>query len=135
MYFIDANTFLEIELADARKEECESLLEKVAQNKSIALTSDFILCSILIELIKKSTIKKARDFITFLETVKSIEIYQPALKTLFIALNKMEKYDLDFDDALVVACMLENKIKTLVSFDKHFDKVKEIKRVEPGRIL
>ncbi len=134
MYFVDANIFLEIELMDSGREECRRFFEKIEENKSTALTSDFILYSILIELIKKSTIKRARDFVLFLDTVKNIAIYHPASKTLFTALNRMERYNLDFDDALVVACMLENKIKRLVSFDKHFDKVKEIERLEPEDI-
>ena len=42
----------------------------------------------------------------------------------------MKEYNLDFDDALVVASMLANKTKKLVSFDKHFDKISENKIIE-----
>lgn len=46
----------------------------------------------------------------------------------------MRKYNIDFDDALVVSSMAEAKIKKLISFDKDFDKIKEIERLEPGQI-
>lgn len=38
----------------------------------------------------------------------------------------MEKYKLDFDDALVVSCMTEYEIDKLVTYDQHFDQVEEI---------
>ena len=41
------------------------------------------------------------------------------------------KYKLDFDDSFVVACMIINGTKTLISLDKDFDNVKEIARKEP----
>lgn len=131
LYFVDANIFLEVELEDARKEECKRFLKTVILGEERALTSDFILYSVLLELVRKSTLKRAKDFLTFLEALENLEIYRPTLKAIFVAINKMKEYNLNFDDALIVACMLTNKITKLVSFDKHFDKVREIKRVEP----
>lgn len=43
----------------------------------------------------------------------------------------MEKYKLRPRDAIHASVALENKISTLVSFDRDFDLVGEIKRVEP----
>jgi len=37
---------------------------------------------------------------------------------------------LDFDDALVLSCMLNREVVSLASFDKHFDKIKDIEKVE-----
>lgn len=51
--------------------------------------------------------------------------------TILKSIDIMGKYNLDFDDALVVSSMIANKIKKLVSFDKHFDVVREIERIEP----
>lgn len=134
MFFIDTNIFLEIELEDKRKEDCELLFRKILNEKEKGLVSDFIVYSILIELTEKSTLKKARGFLNFLDIMKNIEIFIPDKETLFSAMKFVEKYKLDFDDALVVSCMISNKIKKLVSFDKDFDRVKEIKRIEPNQI-
>ncbi len=43
----------------------------------------------------------------------------------------MEKYKLRPRDAIHVSVALENKISTLVSFNRGFDSVSEIRRVEP----
>lgn len=134
MFFIDTNIFLEIELEDKRKEDCEILFRKILNEKEKGLVSDFIVYSILIELTEKSTLKKAREFLNFLDIMKNIEIFIPDKETLFSAMKFVEKYKLDFDDALVVSCMISNKIKKLVSFDKDFDRVKEIERIEPNQI-
>jgi predicted nucleic acid-binding protein len=58
-------------------------------------------------------------------------ILNPDLMTILKSIDIMGKYNLDFDDALVVSSMIANKIKKLVSFDKHFDVVREIERIEP----
>ena len=42
----------------------------------------------------------------------------------------LNRYGLDFDDALVVACMSKNGLKSLISLDKDFDKVSAIKRIK-----
>jgi predicted nucleic acid-binding protein len=42
----------------------------------------------------------------------------------------IDRWKLDFNDALVVACMVNNNIKTLISLDKDFDKVANLKRMK-----
>ena len=41
----------------------------------------------------------------------------------------METEKLDFDDSLVVACMKNYGIGKLASLDRHFDKVKNVKKI------
>lgn len=74
-------------------------------------------------------------FITSLSEIKDLTILNPDLKTILTSFGFMKRYSLDFDDALVASSMIANKIKKLVSFDKHFDKVKEIERIEPRHVL
>ena len=136
-YFIDANIFLEVELQDKRKEECERLLGRIAAGLEEGIISDFIMYSILLQLTSKSTLSKAKDFLSFLEGA-NIEIIVPDMQTLHNALKVMKSYNLDFDDALVISVMASNKINRLVSFDKDFDRVKDealVKRIEPKDIV
>lgn len=136
-YFIDANIFLEVELQDKRKEECERLLGRIAEGLEGGIISDFIMYSILLQLTNRSTLSKAKDFLSFLEGA-NIEIIIPDMQTLHNALKIMKSYNLDFDDALVVSIMATNKINRLVSFDKDFDKVKDealVKRIEPKDVV
>lgn len=134
MFFIDANIFLEVELADERSDECKELFSKIYKNQTKVMTSDFVVYTCLLQIENKSSIDKMRNFIIFLDNMSGIEIHSPTYETIYIAFEIMKKYKLDFDDARVVAIMTALGIKELVSFDKHFDKVKEIKRLEPIQI-
>lgn len=71
-----------------------------------------------------------KGFLIFINSIK-IEIIRPSLKEMYGAIEFMKKYRLDFDDALIISCMVENNIKSIISYDKHFIKVKEIDVVEP----
>lgn len=50
---------------------------------------------------------------------------------MFRAQELVERYRLNPRDALHAAVALENKIKTIVSYDEGFDAITEIKRIEP----
>jgi len=47
----------------------------------------------------------------------------------------MEKVKLDFDDAIAYFVMKSLDLKEIVSFDKHFDKISGIKRLDPKDVL
>lgn len=132
MLFVDTNIFLEVEFRDAKWKECFDFLTKVAKGETNALTSDFVVYSSIIQIeVKTNSSTKIEGFIKSLLMYNGLEIFHPTGKELTDSSAFMKKYKLDFDDALVVVCMIANNIKTLVSFDSDFDKVKEIERIEP----
>ncbi|MEK6887610.1 MAG: type II toxin-antitoxin system VapC family toxin [Candidatus Aenigmatarchaeota archaeon] len=135
MLFIDANIFLEVELEDKRSEECKQLFLRIYKKSIKSITSDFIVYTCLIQLENKASVKDMENFIVFLDNMRGIEVHSPTYKTLYRTFEIMKKYKLDFDDALVVSTMLSLGIKQLVSFDRHFDSVKEIERLEPIQLL
>jgi len=47
------------------------------------------------------------------------------------ATSHMREYGLDFADALAYQCMIENDITKIISYDKHFDRLGDIKRIAP----
>ena len=47
----------------------------------------------------------------------------------------MEKYMIKPRDAIHAATALENGVETIVSYDRDFDKLEEIRRVEPRSLL
>ena len=47
----------------------------------------------------------------------------------------MEKYGIKPRDAIHAATALENGVETIVSYDRDFDKLEEIKRLEPRNLL
>lgn len=42
---------------------------------------------------------------------------------------------LDFDDGLTYQCVKEHGIEIIISYDVHFDRLRDIKRLTPGMIL
>lgn len=129
--FIDANIFLEIALKDAKYQKCVEFIKNILKNNKNIYTSDFIIYSCLLILHNKlDSYTKMKDFLVFINS-SNIRILRPSLKAMYDTIDFMERYKLDFDDSLIISCMLENNIKRLISYDKHFDKVKEIKVIRP----
>ena len=136
MMFIDANIFLELTLEDKRNDECEEFFLKIKKENLPFITSDFVFYTCLIQIENKlKSINDMENFIIFIDNLKSLNIISPSYEALYKTFNIMKKYNLDFDDALVVSTMIPLGVKQLISFDKHFDKVREIKRLEPVQFL
>jgi len=51
------------------------------------------------------------------------------------ASEEMENSKLDFDDATSLAVMKKLKIDEIVSFDRDFDRVESIRRLEPHEVV
>lgn len=136
MMFVDADIFLELELEQEKWRDCEMFFRQIAENKIKAMTSDFLIYAIFLNIQNQThSTKNMKKFLLAISNLDSLEIFRPNEKEWFNALNFMQIYSLDFDDALVISSMLANKIRKLISFDKHFDKVKEIERIEPKDIV
>lgn len=132
MLLIDTNVFLEVELAQEKNESCKKILKKILENEEQGIITDYSVDSICVLMERNG--KKSKDIRTFLSGLLAYEglnIYTTTLNDRIIATDLMEKHGLDFDDALILQAMHSNNIKELVSFDKDFDKIKEIKRIEP----
>ena len=63
--------------------------------------------------------------------LNGLKIFQKQLY--IIALNIYASNNIDFEDAVCVAYMQKYKIKEILSYDSDFDKIEEIKRLEPQR--
>lgn len=129
--FVDANIFLEIFLKDSKSEECKAFL-KLAQNQNKELfASDFVIYSCFIG-VENNLSDKAElsNAVLFFNSISNFKILRPSFDDFYSAIGVMDKHDLDFDDSLVVACMKNYGITKIASLDRHFDKVKDIKRVE-----
>ena len=130
--FIDANIFLEVMLNDEKSTSCELFLNKIKKQEITAATSDFLIYASLLQIqYKLKSIKVMQNFLIFVNSLNGLDIIRPSLKEMDDAIRFSEKYTLDFDDAFIVSCMINNNIKTLISFDTDFDKVPLIKRQEP----
>ena len=134
--FIDANIFLELMLDNTRADEWEDFFNKLRDQSFRAITTDFIIYSCLLEIkFKLKSIDFMKKFVLFINELQNLSVYRSSFGEIYYALDLSLKYGLDFDDSLIVSVMNSNELTEIVSFDKHFDKVREIKRKEPNSIF
>lgn len=136
MIYIDSNIFLEVELKDPRWEECKTILDRVASGSLEGIVSTFHLYSIMLR-IEAETLSAERieKFVRAVKGFEGLRIYEATPDDWFRSFEIMKTSKLDFDDSLVVACMASNGVNKLISLDAHFDKVKQVKRLEPRLVL
>jgi len=129
---VDANIFLELELGQSKSEDCKRFLSEVARGKLRAATTDFILDSVAVVMEDRgSPAKDIRKFFASLLLYKGFLIHNLDLKGRVLATDEMETAGLSFDDATSVATMRRFGIREIVSFDRDFDGVRGITRIEP----
>ena len=136
VYFVDSNIFLELELDQEHADECEAFLNKVKVGTLKAIITCFHIDSILI--VMENYGKKPHELRTFISSLygyKGLRIYYLSLFDRISATKYMEKYGLDFDDALAYSVMKKVGINKIVSYDKHFDSLRDIIRLEPSHFL
>ncbi|MBM3309072.1 MAG: type II toxin-antitoxin system VapC family toxin [Candidatus Altiarchaeales archaeon] len=132
MYFLDTNIILEAELKQQKSEEARKLLSKLKDNKLKCLTTDFHAYSTLVIIENHGTnASQMAVHISSLIGYDSLTIYRPSIYDWLKAAKHMQEHKLDFDDALAYQSMKANNIDKIISYDKHFDKLKDIKRLEP----
>ena len=76
-----------------------------------------------------------RTFLSSLLGYKGLRIHFSSLLDRIMATNHMKNHNLDFDDALALQAMKENKIENIISYDKDFDKIPHVKRIQPESLL
>ncbi len=133
---LDANIFLEVELAERHAGACKSLLGKVRDDAISAAITDFHIDSIL--LVMEGYGKGWRELAIFLASLlryKGLSIHSVGLGGRMRAVSMMRDYGLDFDDAIAAQALKELSIDTIVSYDDDFDSVGWVKRRTPEDLL
>ena len=132
MKFIDANIFLEIMLEDKNADRCFAFFDNMNNEDTEIATSDYIIYTGLLQIESKiRSLKLMEEFIYYINNIKNLRIIRPSIKVIYNSLSISDKYNLDYEDSIILQTAISTKSTELVSFDKHFDKVKEIKRIEP----
>ncbi len=135
-YLVDANIFLELQLGQQKADICEKVLRKFSVGELEGLLVDFAIDTIVI--VMENYGKGANEIRTFLSSLvgyKGLSIHFSSLIDRIMATNHMRDYGLDFDDALTLQAMKENRVDKIISYDKDFEKVPFIKRVQPENLL
>ncbi len=129
---VDSNIFLELFLGQQKKDACRLFLNKTVSGEINATISDFTIDSILLVMFRHgSALENMRDFLHKVTNSKGLSIYSITSSDRSRALQLIEKYKLDYEDAVVLQSAISSGCSEVLSFDRDFDKVKEIKRIEP----
>ncbi len=126
--FIDTNILLETYIREGMKAlKCQKLLEsdkKLSTSWLIIGEFEWVLRSVY-ELSRTQVIK----LLTSVININGLEI--PNKKVLLRALKFFKETNTDWTDCLNAAVMKLEKIKEIYSYDRDFDKIPGIKRLEP----
>src|SRR3989344_6425823 len=127
---IDSNIFLEVILEQERVESASEFLNEILKGEKQGFISTFSIDSIILNLVKNNAKKnKIISFLNGLLKYEGLRFYQIKIKDRIDALNLMSKHKLDYEDAVIVQSAISTSSDEIVSFDKHFDNIKEIKRI------
>ena len=130
--FIDSNVFMYAHGASHKyKEPSLKIMRLVALDAFCGLTSSEVLQEILYRYsaINKKSLGRQIVF----NTLSVIHEVLPVDKNdILTAIHLMDKYHwLPVRDAIHVSCAIGNNIRYILSADRHFDRVKEINRIDP----
>ena|SRR3989338_585566 len=130
--FIDTNIFIYASGdPHPHKNPSKHILERIAGNKIKAATNTEVLQEILH---RYSAIKDMeRGLAIFDDCLKIIPLILPVTKQdILKAREILQEYpEVNARDAIHTAVMLNRGIKTIYSYDRHYDQIKEIQRTEP----
>ena len=123
--------FLESALAQERAAECKVLLEEVSKGNLEATVSHFTvhaICAVL------DDTNKVAEFLRSIESSIGFHVCETTISEEISAAVLASDIGRDFDDALQLFVARKVGATSIVSFDKHFNKL-EIPKREPSWIL
>ncbi len=133
MRTIDANVVLRYLTNDVpdQARQTEELFKRVEEGKEDLFLPDIILADIIwiLERYYKQTREDIREWLTAIIGLQGLRLSDKDM-----SLNALDIYvdkKIDWSDAFTASQMLQRGITKIYSFDKHFDRIDGIIRIEP----
>lgn len=128
MKFLDANIILRYISNDIPTEslKCERLLKH-----ETLFTNALVFAEVLWVLLSAYKFPKQKIIQGIQKILNSPNIYLDDKELILSALDIFEVNNIDFIDAYNAALMEYKGINSIYSYDKHYDQIKAIKRLEP----
>ncbi len=133
--FVDTNIFLRHLTGDdpAKAQQCLALFQRAKQNELTLTTSEAVVAEVVYMLSSKKVYHLPREEIRVrlypLLSLPGLKL--PHRRSLLRALDLYAHSLLDFEDALTVAHMERTKLTELYSYDREFDQIEGVRRLEP----
>ena len=135
MKFLDANVILRYLTRDDPKkaENCYELFQKVKRGEIELTTCEAVIAEVVYLLSSHSLYNLPRDQICslLLPIINLYGLKLPQKRFCIRALDIYASKNIDFEDALIFAHMEKRQIKEIYSYDSDFDKLEELRRLEP----
>lgn len=135
MRFVDTNVFLRFLVNDdsAKADACEALFRKAIAGDEALVTSDMVIAEIIWVLesyyeLKKPDIQKSVEKI-----LNTQNLHCPNSEIIISALSIYVEKNIDFINAYNAFILKRDEIDEIYSYDKHFDRLDWLKRIEPGK--
>ena len=128
--FLDSNIFIHLYRArDSQGRSCLALIERIGRGENAA-TSPMVLDEVFFVLERKIGKEEALKASRSMLRIRNLTILSIDRITCEYALEYISQ-GLEPHDAFHAALMKQHSIQTICTYDKDFDKIKEIKRKEP----
>jgi predicted nucleic acid-binding protein len=133
--FLDTNILIRYLTRDAPEQAARAyaLLQEVEQDRRRVTTTEAVIAEVVYVLSSKALYNVARPLIrqrlTDILNLRGLRLRDKAVYRR--ALELYEATALDFTDCLIVARMERGRIAEVFSFDRGFDRIPTITRVEP----
>lgn len=132
MIYIDSNVFFYAKIMDRKYgKACAKILEDVANGKIKACISPLVAIEVANPL-RKYGIKGIKDTI---DAILSLDIEVHPIDEIIVrmAAEIFDKFGISPYDCIHATTLHARGIKEIISADKEFDKIKNIKRIDPLR--
>ena len=135
MPFVDTNIFLRYLTKDDpdKAQACFELFKRAETNQITLTATETVIAEVVYVLSSERTYNLPRDQIRArlypILTLRGLRLSQR--RTVLRALDLYVAYEIDFEDALIVAHMERQAIRELYSYDRDFDEVPGVNRQEP----
>ena len=130
MRFVDANVFIYV-LVKYPKEDyltSKSILKRIEDGEE-AITSTFIIQEVVEWLEYNNRRKEVEKFLVALNSYMTMRKVEASWRDMLDAASDMEKYGLDFIDALTLQVMKKNNVTEIYTNDRDFDRVEWARRI------
>ena len=135
MQFVDANIFLRYLTKDdpIKAQACYELFKKAERSEVTLTTSEAVIAEIVYVLSSSRLYGLSREDVRVrLLPLLALPGLRLTDRTIYLrALEIYAAYHLDFEDALAIAHMEHQGITEIYSYDRDFDSVVQVKRIEP----
>ncbi|MFZ3073239.1 MAG: PIN domain-containing protein [Thermodesulfobacteriota bacterium] len=131
--FIDTNVFLRYLTADDRVKynKCKALFERAVNGGETLVTSDMVIAEVVWTLLSYYKTPKSEivEKVSIILNTPNIEVKNYRIITEALAIYSVQ--NIDFIDAYNAVFMKHNKTEEIYSYDKDFDGVDFLRRIEP----